>query len=248
MEDASRPRADDVILKLKDDGDFDSLRLKIIRKLKDNEDLRNHIVSEIKQSATVNREGVEKLKPRQLSDAIHQEIGNKIMDQISDELWKIIRSKDGMQTEIRETVESVYNRLMNPLPKEENHASASTNPPAGAEKDSAKPVQPAESSICQTASPNELDPDVPPGFAPSEPDVPPGFAPTNQSPISNRKLDTNGGDRNRQDKEVREEPHDLVDTHPSASNEVHPLSPNPCSLGPGGRSNDDEPDVPPGFG
>lgn len=31
-----RPKAEDVISKLKDDGDFDALRLKIVRKIKEN--------------------------------------------------------------------------------------------------------------------------------------------------------------------------------------------------------------------
>ena len=31
-----RPKAEDVISKLKDDGDFDDLRLKIVRKIKEN--------------------------------------------------------------------------------------------------------------------------------------------------------------------------------------------------------------------
>ncbi|KAK9103498.1 hypothetical protein Sjap_020752 [Stephania japonica] len=110
--------ADQVIEKLKDDGDFDKLRLKIIRKLKENEELRNSIISEVKQSAAINRAGVENLKPRQLSDAIHEEIGNKVMSQISDALWQVIRSNDGMHGEIRETVESVYNTLLNPREKD----------------------------------------------------------------------------------------------------------------------------------
>lgn len=37
-----RVRAEDVISKLKDDGDFDRLRLKIIRKLKENVSLSSH--------------------------------------------------------------------------------------------------------------------------------------------------------------------------------------------------------------
>ncbi|TYK19454.1 hypothetical protein E5676_scaffold443G001070 [Cucumis melo var. makuwa] len=63
-----------VIEKLKDDGDFDKLRLKIIRKLKDNEELRNNIVAIVKQSAALNRAGTENVKPRQISDAIYDEL------------------------------------------------------------------------------------------------------------------------------------------------------------------------------
>lgn len=38
------------------------------------EELRSSIVSAVKQSAVLNTPGFENLKPRQLSDAIHQEI------------------------------------------------------------------------------------------------------------------------------------------------------------------------------
>ncbi|KAJ0105194.1 hypothetical protein Patl1_19461 [Pistacia atlantica] len=75
---------DEVIAKLKDDGHFDRLRLKIIRKLKDNEELCNNIISVVKQSAALNSAGAANLKPRQLSDSIHEEVGSKVMSQISD--------------------------------------------------------------------------------------------------------------------------------------------------------------------
>ncbi|KAJ0724205.1 hypothetical protein HanPI659440_Chr12g0445201 [Helianthus annuus] len=105
---------DDVISKLKDDGDFDKLRIKIIRKIKENEELRNSIVSIVKQSVAINRPGVENTKVRQLSDAIHHEVGGKLNEQISVALWELIRSPDGMKTEITETVKSVYDKLMRP--------------------------------------------------------------------------------------------------------------------------------------
>ncbi|KAK9060771.1 hypothetical protein SSX86_021477 [Deinandra increscens subsp. villosa] len=106
--------SDDVISKLKDDGDFDRLRVKIIRKIKENEDLRNNIVSIVRQSVAINRLGAENTKTRQLSDAIHQEVGGKLNEQISVMLWEIIRSPDGMKTEITETVKSVYDKLLRP--------------------------------------------------------------------------------------------------------------------------------------
>ncbi|EPS72432.1 hypothetical protein M569_02331, partial [Genlisea aurea] len=114
---------EDVISKMKDDGDFDRLRIKIIRKFKENEKLRSDIASLVKQSAVINRPGAEAMKPRQLSDAIHQEIGEKIMSQISDSLWSIIRSPEGMKTEITETVQSVYDQLLNP---NDNHVGESS--------------------------------------------------------------------------------------------------------------------------
>jgi hypothetical protein len=105
----------DVISKLKDDGDFDRLRLKIVRKLKENEELRNKIMSAVRQSAALNRPGAENMKPRQLSDDIHDEIGENVMSQISDGIWDIIRSADGMKTEINDTVKSVYYKLSSPI-------------------------------------------------------------------------------------------------------------------------------------
>ncbi|CAN6902155.1 unnamed protein product [Brassica oleracea] len=105
---------EDVIEKLKDDGDFDSLRLQIIRRLKDNEELRNKMISVVKESTALNRPDAQTMKTRQLSDAIFQEVGSKMLSQLSDGLWGIIRSEDGMKNEIRETVQSVYTTLSNP--------------------------------------------------------------------------------------------------------------------------------------
>ncbi|GAB2300927.1 hypothetical protein Dimus_034962 [Dionaea muscipula] len=118
--------AEDVISKIKDDGDFDKLRIKIIRKLKENEDLRSNIISVVKESTALNQVGAENMKPGQLFDAIHEEIRDKVMNQISDGLWEIIRSTDGMKTEITETVHSVYDKLINPQRKEEEVESASS--------------------------------------------------------------------------------------------------------------------------
>ncbi|KAH0464894.1 hypothetical protein IEQ34_004997 [Dendrobium chrysotoxum] len=106
------PTAEDVMKKIKDDGDFDALRLKIIRAVKENEDLRKSIVDQVKQSDVLNHEGSEDLKPRQLSDAIYQELGRKIMGQISDEIWKTIRLNDSIKDDIRSTVEHVFNKMV----------------------------------------------------------------------------------------------------------------------------------------
>ncbi|CAN7096651.1 unnamed protein product [Brassica rapa subsp. narinosa] len=105
---------EEVIEKLKDDGDFDSLRLQIIRRLKDNEELRNKMISVVKESRALNRPDAQTMKTRQLSDAIFQEVGSKMLSQLSDGLWGIIRSEDGMKNEIRDTVQSVYTTLSNP--------------------------------------------------------------------------------------------------------------------------------------
>ncbi|KAL1078817.1 hypothetical protein V6Z11_D10G181700, partial [Gossypium hirsutum] len=101
---------EEVIAKLKDDGDFDKLRLKIVRKLKDN------------QSAALNCLGSENMKVRELSDAIHDEVGNKVMGKISDSLWEIIRLEGSTRIEIIETVVliPIIDQEVNPEPQKDN--------------------------------------------------------------------------------------------------------------------------------
>lgn len=93
------------------------------------EELRNNIVNQVKQSEIINQYVSEDMKPRQLSDAIFQELGRKIMGQISDEIWQVIRSNDCIKDDIRATVESVFNKMTggepqgkgaNPSPAQEN--------------------------------------------------------------------------------------------------------------------------------
>ncbi|KAK6935293.1 hypothetical protein RJ641_035448 [Dillenia turbinata] len=190
MERKMQISSEDVISKLKDDGDFDRLRLKIIRKLKDNEDLRNSIASLVKQSTALNRPGAENMKPRQLSDAIHEEVGyvlelaslcqcllayghlksfsllvhwGQIMSQISDNLWEIIRSADGMKSEITDTVQSVYNKLLNPKGKEsESSAPPKLSPiPVEAQNNGSVMIM-ADQTNHKVA---DLEPSEPPGFS-----------------------------------------------------------------------------------
>ncbi|GJV86519.1 hypothetical protein Tco_1530457 [Tanacetum coccineum] len=52
---------------IKEDGDDEEREY--------NEGLRNNIVSTVKQSVAINRPGVANMKPRELSDAIHEEDG-----------------------------------------------------------------------------------------------------------------------------------------------------------------------------
>jgi len=73
--------------------------------------LRNKIISEVKQSVVLQEEGSERMKLKDLSDAIFQDIGSKIMGEISDEVWKVIQSNE---TDIQGTVKAVYNRILNP--------------------------------------------------------------------------------------------------------------------------------------
>ncbi|XP_031482364.1 uncharacterized protein LOC116252329 [Nymphaea colorata] len=105
------PTAEEVISKIKDDGDFDRLRLKIISQLKSNEALRSNIVLAVKRSKTLSNAS-RNVKPRQLLDAVYQEIGNDVRGQMSDAVWQVIRSNDGMKKEIFETVETVYSKMV----------------------------------------------------------------------------------------------------------------------------------------
>ncbi|KAJ7944839.1 Adenosine monophosphate-protein transferase and cysteine protease ibpA [Quillaja saponaria] len=153
---------EEVIAKLKDDGDFDKLRLKIIRKLKDNEELRGNIISVVKQSAVLNRAGAENMKPRQLSDAIYGEVGDKVMSQVSDGLWKIIRSSDGMKGEITETVQSVYNKLVYPKGKDEGESSGQGVMPIWRQGENSVSMTVVSAEVEDTL--NDSEPAEPPGF------------------------------------------------------------------------------------
>lgn len=155
-----RPSADDVIAKLKDEGDFDNLRSNIIRKIKDNEELRKSIIAEVKQSAIFDQEGSESLQPKQLSDSIYQELGKKIMGQISDEVWKVIRSNENVKADIRGTVESVYNRIINPeVRKEVGNSSPSKESTINGKSISPQKVSTVEANKCDESELRE-----PPGF------------------------------------------------------------------------------------
>ncbi|KAF3330979.1 hypothetical protein FCM35_KLT04333 [Carex littledalei] len=158
------PTAEEVIDRIRDDGDFDSLRLSLIRNLKHNDELRKGIVEEVKQSLVLNDDISDKIKIGDLSDALYQELGGKIMGKISDEVWDVINSSE---QEIQETVESVYYRILNP------------------EKEKKKDPSNSALGNSQNCIKQENEPDEPPGFAlptkdnePLENDVtPPGFGP-----------------------------------------------------------------------
>ncbi|KAL9249886.1 hypothetical protein AKJ16_DCAP03016 [Drosera capensis] len=181
--------AEDVISKLKDDGDFDKLRLKIVRKLKDNVDLRSNIISMIRPSAALNQPGAENMKHALLCDAVHEEIREIVMKQISDGLWEIIRSQDGLKTEITDTVHTVYDKLINPQARKEaesamlsgqvpNHRGPALNgsmevsPETGGSLPGVNPNGPTPyGPFHETHPPQEVfdtedgDPSVPPGFS-----------------------------------------------------------------------------------
>ncbi|KAL2321648.1 hypothetical protein Fmac_026027 [Flemingia macrophylla] len=228
---------EEVIAKLKDDGDFDRLRLKIVRKLKGNEELRQHIASIVKQSVALNRAGAENMKPRQLSDAIYEEVGDKVMSQISDSLWQIIRSGDGgMRSEIMETVQSVYDKLANPKGKDETMLFTSD----------VMPIQ----RQGETASATEMNDKL----HENEPDEPPGFTILHNHLSNNNHEEQDKGKVQVQIQgltaECKEDSHpspgtlgeddDNSNTPPGYSMDVEPKPPSDCS--------DEDPDVPPGFG
>ncbi|KFK43520.1 hypothetical protein AALP_AA1G136100 [Arabis alpina] len=184
---------EEIVQKLKDDGDFDRLRLKIIRRLKDNEELRNNMISIVKESTALNRPSAQNMKTRQLSDAIFEEVGSKMLSQLSDGLWGIIRSEDGMKNEIRETVQSVYATLSTPVGVQNRSstrvASHNIQTPVPKGKTSSRPrldnepeeplrfVRPCkqkqeliqksveENKVNYIDSNDDEDPELPPGFA-----------------------------------------------------------------------------------
>ncbi|XP_057977807.1 uncharacterized protein LOC131164550 [Malania oleifera] len=240
MESCHKISPEEVIAKLKDDGDFDRLRLQIVRKLKDNEDMRNTIVSMVKQSEALNRPGAGSMKPRQLSDAIYGEIGDEVMGKISAGLWEIIRSADGMKSEITETVQSVYNKLLNPKGKEEA-SSSPQYPMIVQEVDSNGPVAVSTTEIDESLSDNE--PKEPPGFSLTEQNE--NHHDEQHKEELHLSLHNEGGLINEQKKQPchSEDASKLGDADaggPPGFSAV--LEQQPCDV------NDEDPDVPPGFG
>ncbi|KAJ8766171.1 hypothetical protein K2173_021688 [Erythroxylum novogranatense] len=165
---------EEVISKLKDDGDFDVLRLKIISKLKAKEELRQNILSIVRQSAALNQEGAEKMKPRQLSDAIFDEVGSDVMTQLSNGVWEIIRSRDGMKDEIAETVKSVYKMMVQPETKDEGKSFSLEHNHLQIEGD-------CDGALVSTA--NAVDNNL----LDTEPKGPPGFSQRNSLQNNNRE-------------------------------------------------------------
>ncbi|KAH8513525.1 hypothetical protein H0E87_006697 [Populus deltoides] len=229
---------EEVIAKLKDDGDFDNLRLNIIRKLKDNEELRNNIISIVRHSATLNRAGAESMKPRQLFDALYDEVGNKLTSQISDGVWEVIRSADGMKNEITETVQSVYNKLVNPERKEDGESSTHGAMVVENGTNYKGLVKASAVSMDDNLS--------------SDPKEPPGFSLSNNHQNSNHEkreqlqlpMPCEGPPEAKKKRPNHSEDmlkvNDVDLAPPGFSADVEPKE--PCD------SSDEDPDVPPGFG
>ncbi|CAM0872138.1 unnamed protein product [Alopecurus aequalis] len=211
-----QPTAAEVVGRLKDDGDFDALRRAIIRKVKDNETLRNNIIAEVKQSMVISEDGSEKFKLKELSDAIFQDVGSKIMGQISDEIWSVIQSKD---TDIRGTVEGVFNRIMNPA-KQHDAGPSSKKLKRNGKEEQVSPAK-ASTSVTVKLEEDDDDPEAPPGF---------GFSNHQSSNTMVKQDQPSNGDNHSQVKPT--------DGKPTESKPVVEL----------GDDDDEDPDVPPGFG
>lgn len=164
------------------------------------------------------------------------------MSEISDGIWKVIRSGEGMKIEITETVQSVYNKLVNPNVNEEGQTSY------GASLQSAeKRVESnghATSSACETNG----------TLSNSVPNEPPGLVRSDLGQ-NNKNNHEEPGMPMPNDNKAREEYklETQVSAHCSAPNNDDASAPPP------GFSNvmehkqpihvnDEDPDVPPGFG
>ncbi|KAG5249249.1 Midasin [Salix suchowensis] len=226
---------EEVIAKLKEDGDFDNLRLNIIRKLKDNEELRNNIISIVRHSAALNRAGAESLTPRQLFDDLYDEVGNKLTSQVSAGVWKVIRSADGMKNEITETVQSVYNKLVNPERKEDGESS--THGAMVVDNGTNYKGLVKASSVSMDDNLSNSDPNEPPGFSLSN---------NHQNSYHEKREELQLPIPREAKKKRPNHSEDMLEVNdvdlvpPGFSADAEPKE--PCD------SSDEDPDVPPGFG
>ncbi|KAL2235757.1 UNVERIFIED_CONTAM: hypothetical protein Sindi_1307900 [Sesamum indicum] len=198
----------------------------------------------VKQSAALNRPGAENMKPRQLSDAIHQEIGDKVMSQISDGVWNIIRAADGMKAEITETVQSVYDKLSNPQGKDNGESSSHNDSPSvRGELDNNGG---ATGAVETDGTLSDGEPNEPPGFGLSDShrrnknkQIHPPDNVRMPTPCNGQAIEGNKGDNSHL--KGLPEPDNLDCGAPPGFSSVlrHKNS---------GDASDEDPDVPPGFG
>ncbi|KAH0644136.1 hypothetical protein KY284_032020 [Solanum tuberosum] len=173
-------------------------------------ELRNSLRATVKESAALNRPGVENMKLRQLSDIIYQEVGGKVMSKISDDLWNTIRTGDGIQTEITETVQSVYHKLLNPQLNEAGESAFHSD------------LQPAQNGVESNGHLAVSDSGIDATFsADAEPSEPPGF--TRLSSNQNGKSDH---------KESPKEVSGIPVPSDGKAKETYTQSENNCSLDP----------------
>uniref|UniRef100_A0A7N0TX62 BOD1/SHG1 domain-containing protein n=1 Tax=Kalanchoe fedtschenkoi TaxID=63787 RepID=A0A7N0TX62_KALFE len=227
---------EEVIAKLKDDGDFDRLRLEIIRRLKDNDELRNSIATVVKQSAVLNQAGSENMKPRQLSDAIREDVGDTLMSQLSDGVWEIIRDEDGMQKEIKETIQCVHNKMVNPNYKEEGASSPSHS------------VLPTQNEAVNSSLPSSVN-KADGTMSDNDPSEPPGFS----LGLNNFEESLKEGShislpKGRNLEEQKNEKHNESRDTTKHNDETAPLVSQGKQLTHLADCSDEDPDLPPGFG
>lgn len=162
---------------------------------------------------------------------------DKVMSQISDSLWEIIRSGDDMKSEIMETVQSVYDKLANPKGKDEVMMSMSDVMPIHRQG--------------ETASATEIDDTL----HENEPDEPPGFTLLHNHLNNNYHEEQDKGKVQVQKQGFTAEQKE--DSHPSqdtlGEDDVNSNAPPPgfsmdVEQKPSSDCSDEDPDVPPGFG
>lgn len=156
------------------------------------------------------------------------------MGQISDSLWQIIRSGDGMKKEIMETVQSVYDKLATPKGKDEVMLSTSD----------VMPIQ----RQGETASATEIDGTL----HENEPDEPPGFTLghnhlNNNEDQDKGKVQVQVKGLTAERKEDSHPPQDTLDVDDIDGN-APPGFPMDVEQKPPAECSDEDPDVPPGFG
>ena len=160
------------------------------------------------------------------------------MSQISDGLWGIIRSDDGMKSEIHDTVQSVYKRLTNTEGKVEVESSTSQMMPVQKEDGDKDLIHVRASKATDMLSDNE--PKEPPGFSLSHRHLKNKIEDLQPSLRREKRLrkEQQGGPSVVQEKQEV----GYVDQSqpPGFSVDMEHRQPGDCS--------DEDPDVPPGFG
>lgn len=182
------------------------------------------------------------------------------MSQISDGIWDIIRSGDHMKTEIKETVKSVYDKLLNPNGNEDGQPSspnymvpACKGPDnSGLGAASAGQINDPKEPPCFGHSDNHHQNKISDTLDVSESKGPPGFTHSDDDPQKkiNDPLGDNESDEppgfthsNIHQNNQEEGPHcsDDEDSSPPGFSVVADHKP-PCD------GSDEDPDMPPGFG
>ncbi|KAI5655595.1 hypothetical protein M9H77_32782 [Catharanthus roseus] len=173
------------------------------------------------------------------------------MSQISDGVWKIIRSGDGMKAEIMETVQSVYNTLLNP---KVNECSTSTSPadllPAQKEHENNRSLAASTSGIQERLSDGE--PHEPPGFSMRDHSQNNTNGHHDLTKESRRKSKSRVESKSRVDK-TRDEPtqeayHFDEKSEPSRVSKSPPPGTSEVVEQQSDDGGEDDPDLPPGFG